>query len=282
MKKLIVFIAVLVISITQLTAQSISASLPTSTIINPYRLEIGYNFNTAIAFPGTIKDAYWGYKEINAQTVPQVQNVLLVKAAKPNFSPTNLHVFTADGKVYLFNVTYSENPTQTTYDLRKLNISEDTSALTRVSYSDQLINENELNDFMYRARTAQAFLHKKVNQFEMHLQLRSIFFYKDILFFSFWLANGSSLDYDLDFTRLYIRDKVKTKHTSYQEREMVPLKQDSIQVIPGRSSVNLVIAVPKFTIPDNKEFYFEVFESNGGRNLSLKIKNRQLLKSKPF
>jgi conjugative transposon TraN protein len=282
MKKSSVIIALFLVSFSHLFAQSLSNSLPNGATVTPYKLEIGYNFNTAIAFPGTIKDAYWGYKEINAQTVPQVQNVLLVKAAKENFSPTNLHVFTADGRVYSFNVFYSENPPQTTFDLRKINVAGDSAILGAVPFSNQSIYENELNDLMFKARTAKPFLRKHTAQFEMQLKLKSIFFYKDILLFSFSLTNTSNLDYNVDFTRLYIKDKKKTKHTSFQEREIVPVKEDSVQVVPGQSSVNFVLAVPKFTIPDNKEFYFEVFESNGGRNLSLRIKNRHLLKAKPY
>jgi len=55
-----------------------------------------------------------------AQKQPGVENVLKVKAARKDFPPTNLHVFTADGRVYAFDVSYSPNPPQTTYDLTKL------------------------------------------------------------------------------------------------------------------------------------------------------------------
>jgi hypothetical protein len=41
-----------------------------------------------------------------------------------------------------------------------------------------------------------------------------------------------------------------------------------------------VIIVPKFTIPDKKEFLIELFEKNGGRHLTLQIKNKHLLKAK--
>ena len=280
MKKIILFVTGILFSFSFLQAQGLSNSLPDGTLIIPYKLEIGYNFNTAIAFPGTIKDAYWGFKEIKAQTVPQVQNVLLIKAAKQNFLPTNLHVFTADGKLYTFNVFYSDTPVQTTYDLRKLIPEAKPSTTGNVEFSDQAINENELAGFMDNARTLQPFLSKKSREYEMQIQLHGIYFYQDLLFFSLGLSNESNLDYNLDFTRLYIKDKRKSKRSSFQERELVPVKKDSLTRLAGHSTQNFVLVVPKFTIPDNKEFYLEVFEINGGRNLALKIKNHQLLKAK--
>lgn len=281
MKKLFLFTA-FVLSIVSLHAQPASNNLPVTTTIVPFKLEVGYNFNTAIAFPGTIKKAYWGYKDIMAMEVPEVENILLVKAARKNFDSTNLHVFTLDGRLYVFNVTYSDNPVRTTFDLRKANIDSIQNATSAISFSDRSLNEPELIEAMQKAKAAKAFLFKAQRQFDMVLHLKGIYFSHDLMFFSFQLSNLSNLDYDVDFMHLYIKDKKKSKRSSFQQKELVPLKIDNVTTIAGQNTEAFVVAVPKFTIPDKKEFLFEVYEQNGGRTITLRIKNRHLLKAKPI
>lgn len=281
MKKLFL-LTTLLLTLTTLFAQSDCNNLPNTATVVPFKLEVGYNFNTAIAFPGTIKKAYWGYKDIMAMEVPEVENILLVKAARKNFDPTNLHVFTLDGTLYVFNVTYSDNPIRTTFDLRKVNLDSVTSSTSPVSFSDQPLNELQLAQAMQTVKEAKRFLSKADRQYDMILQLRGIFFSHNMLFFSFDLSNASQLDYDVDFMHFYIKDKHKSKRSSFQQRELVPVKKDIINTITGQRTETFVVAVPKFTIPDQKEFFFEVYELNGGRTISLRIKNRQLLKAKPI
>ena len=52
--------------------------------------------------------------------------------------------------------------------------------------------------------------------------------------------------------------------------------------IKGRSARVWVIALNKFTIPDEKHFEMEVLEKNGGRHLYIRIYNRQLMLAKEF
>ncbi len=41
----------------------------------------------------------------------------------------------------------------------------------------------------------------------------------------------------------------------------------------------IVVALPKFTIPDAKYLAIQIMEKNGGRNLKLKIGNKKILKA---
>lgn len=281
MKRFVITLVCIVI-ICSIHAQNIVDSLPSSTVIKPFYLEVGYNYNSVISFPGTIRKAYWGYKDIIAMEVPKVENVLLVKAAKRNFSPTNLHVFTMDGKLYAFNVTYNDNPVSTTFDLRRLAGYNNESVGTDIHFSDQVVNEAQLKQLMDFVRTAKPFLIKSKNKFDLKVQLTGIYFSNNILFFSFIVSNFSNLDYTFDFNRFYLRDHHTTKLSSFQQREITPVKKDTLTSLAGHSTKDFVIAVPQFTIPDQKEFLFEMYERNGGRNISLRIKNRHLLKAKPL
>jgi hypothetical protein len=62
--------------------------------------------------------------------------------------------------------------------------------------------------------------------------------------------------------------------------EQIPiLIYGNAQRIPAQSTQTLVVALPKFTIPDQKHLKIDLMETNGGRNLRLKIKNRHLMKA---
>jgi hypothetical protein len=50
--------------------------------------------------------------------------------------------------------------------------------------------------------------------------------------------------------------------------------------VNGKTNLSIVVALQKFTIPDKKMLVVQLMEKNGGRNLSLKINNREMVKAK--
>jgi hypothetical protein len=80
--------------------------------------------------------------------------------------------------------------------------------------------------------------------------------------------------------RFFIRDKKQSKRTASQELEQTPLYvYGNTGSIEGQSKMIVVVALPKFTIPDKKLLYIQLTEKNGGRNLQLKIRNRNIIKA---
>jgi hypothetical protein len=65
-----------------------------------------------------------------------------------------------------------------------------------------------------------------------------------------------------------------------QQRQILPLFQEPITNIPGNTTVKWIIAVPKFTIPNQKKFECEIFEKDGGRNLVLSVKNGTIFQAR--
>ena len=62
---------------------------------------------------------------------------------------------------------------------------------------------------------------------------------------------------------------------------MAPLYiSGSVSEIPAASEQTVAVALPKFTIPDKKYLDVQLMEKNGGRNLSIRINNRYLMKAK--
>lgn len=281
MKKILFISLFLVTFATLAFSQPIINNLPASTNVIHYKLAVGYNTTTVLIFPASVKQADRGYKDLIAQKQPGVENVLKIKAARRDFTPTNLHVFTGDGKIYAFNVSYSPDPSQTTYDLTKLDsLRKHDSPQEIIEFSHRGIDNAQLAKSVEIVREAKPFFSSSTHKYRMKLQLRSIYLSDNILLFGFEITNGSHLPYTIDFTRLYIRDQQKAKRSSLQEREINPLYKDTVTSVAGQTAVKLVVAVPKFTIPDHRLFVLEVYEKNGGRHLLLGMKNQQLFQSR--
>ena len=142
-----------------------------------------------------------------------------------------------------------------------------------ISLSFHLQAQNADSAFATKAKQAKTFLYETGRAFRITLQLTGIYVYQEQCYFSFAIHNKSKLFYPVDFIRFYIRDRVQTKRSSAQELEIIPVYLDSITDIPAKSTVKFVLSTGQFTIPDKKECFIEMFELNGGRNLSLKISN---------
>jgi conjugative transposon TraN protein len=117
---------------------------------------------------------------------------------------------------------------------------------------------------------------------DITLALLGMYSQDDVFFFPLRLANASNIGYDIDFIKFYVRDKKVAKRTALQESELTPVFVYNARqtAIPGPGSLNQVYALRKFTIPDDKNLVVELFEKGGGRQLSLVVTNRAILKAR--
>lgn len=95
------------------------------------------------------------------------------------------------------------------------------------------------------------------------------------------MKNNSNVSYDVDNIKFTIKDRQKSKRTATQETEITPIyKFGNFEKVQADSVSSAVIALPKFTLPDSKFLAIQVLEKNGGRDLGLVLKNRQIMKAK--
>jgi conjugative transposon TraN protein len=114
----------------------------------------------------------------------------------------------------------------------------------------------------------------------MQLRLYGSFIKEDVIYFQLRCTNYSNISYDIDRLRFFIHDKRQRKRTASQEIELNPIcVAGNTSKVNARANAMIVIALPKFTIPDAKYFVMEMKEKNGARNLQLKIGNRQIVDS---
>ncbi|MDR6845565.1 conjugative transposon protein TraN [Flavobacterium granuli] len=236
-------------------------------------LQIGYSKTTSIVFPYAIKSVDRGSGEVLVQKAKGVENILLIKAGQPNFAQTNLTVVTADGKLYSYVLNYEEH-------CPILNIVEGRSkdSNQEVLFLSEKENQKQIQEYASLALSKK----KKIkglneNRFYVRLQVNGIFIHEDVMYFRLVLCNASRINYDIDQLRFFIRDQKKSKRTASQEIEILPLFATSdVKTIPDESEVTVVIALPKFTIPEKKYFAVQLIEKNGGRDIELDVKNGEL------
>lgn len=241
-------------------------------------LTITYNKTTNLIFPYSVQSIDRGSKDILVQQPKGTENIVQVKADKPNFTQTNLSIITIDGKLYSFTVDYTSQPSQLNIIVGNKAIPGNDSGFREPVRLSSANNEALLQTVAQKIYETNVVRGKKDKHNQMELQLNGIYIDNDVLYFRLQLQNHSNVSYDLDGIKFSIRDKQKSKRTATQEMEEQPIyKYGSLENVQGKSSASCIIALPKFTLPDSKYLSIQVMEKDGGRNLNLSLKNRYIM-----
>jgi conjugative transposon TraN protein len=249
-------------------------------IITSHPLEITTNKTSSIIFPALIKNVDKGSKDVLVQRAKEVGNVLQIKAAKENFAETNLTVITADGTLHHFTVNYSKEPVSLTFDMHSMGTG-------GAAYQSKLIFSTEMTETRMEEYCAAIVSSKRITHFKneskykVGLALLGIYIKDNVIFYRMRIRNASNINYDIDFLKFYVRDNARIKRTASQEVEAKAIyRYGDVATVAGKSEAEIVFALEKFTIPDSKHLAVELFEKNGGRHYTLRIKNKAIVKAK--
>lgn len=219
----------------------------------------------SLVFPTQVLSIDRGSDQVLVQKTSE--HIVKVKALIDSFPESNLTVLTADGKLYSFILIYVHAPATLVWYLG------DSRSAKTVHPLQQLCDQvkkmkSPLPGIKYSAG-------------KVSLDWMGWFIRDSILFCKLKFTNRSSIGYDIDQFQLYIRDNRISRRTAAQELLQAPIfvSGDS-ETIKANSSKIWIIALKKFTIPDDKHFAVEVLEKNGGRHLYLRSSNRQLMSAK--
>lgn len=237
-------------------------------------LTIAYSKTTNLIFPYEIISVDRGTNDLLVQKVKGVENILQLKAAKENFAETNLSVITTDGQLYSYVVNYNEEHPILN---KVINYKKTASAVLGITESK---NEKELHSYAELAFYDKRKLHHvKDNQYQVKFRLDGVFINENIMYYRLRIVNQSTINYEIDQLRFFIRDQRKVKRTASQEIELLPLYvYNQYTEIEGKTEVCQVFVLEKFTIPDKKYLVIQLMEKQGGRHLELQIKNNKLKK----
>lgn len=245
----------------------------------PQALEIAYNKTTSLVFPAIIKSVDRGSRDLLAQKAKGVENILQLKAARHGFPNTNLTVITSDGKIHEFTVAYSKAPGSLVINIA--NTDNDEQVNSDLIFPTDM-TETEMEKYASQIANAKRSIRfVKESKYKIDLLLHGIYIKDNVMFYHFRIRNESNIPYDVDFLRFYIEDRQKVKRTASQQVDVKPVYvYGNDKTIKGKSTKDVVYALGKFTIPDAKRLVIEIFEMNGGRNLSLAIKNKAIVNAR--
>ena len=242
-------------------------------------IDITYNKTTSVVFPAVIKSVDRCSRDILAQKAKGVENILQLKAARHSFPQTNLTVITSDGIIHEFTIGYVKEPV--TLVLNIVNDKVDISSGPALIFQTDM-TETQMQDVASRiVNTNRSVRFVSESNFKIGLSLQGIYIKENVIFYHFKVINRSNINYDVDFLRFFIQDRQKVKRTASQEVDIKPVYVfGDAEKIKGQSAQDVVYALEKFTIPDAKRLVIEMFEKNGGRNLTLSIKNKTIVNAR--
>ena len=218
------------------------------------------------------------HSRIISEVVPEHPNLVRVKATEPFEGESSLTLVSA-GKIYSLLVTYGDiGPIE--YNLKSF------SGEKAGTSAEGPVPEYVLKELCRQMLFKQGrHIHnRKTKKDGIILRLNNIGLNNDLLFFEISITNTTNTSYKIEGFNWWIDDKRQMKATNVQEYPLQPkFAYYGITTIPAETMLREVFVLPKLTIPEKRILRIEMLEKslgNTGRNLSLEIKNRDILKAR--
>ena len=247
--------------------------------VAPYPLEITCQKTTSITFPFAIVSVDKGSRVILAQKARGLENILLLKAAAPDFEQSNLTVVTGEGKLYSFLVDYAAEPSQLTLGF---SASLETAAIG--AQPSQGYNPSEIQAAASLvSKQPKVFGGLRAKSGGVSLSLTGIYIRGDLMYFQVQCQNRSPVSYDIESIRFLSCQTRQPRRAAVQQIEIHPVQvhNDSTR-IAANSTLVKVFTLPKMTMAPGKKLQIHMSESGGGRHLSIRAKNKALLNVRPI
>jgi conjugative transposon TraN protein len=284
MNRIFLAIGCLVLVFTAQTARTQGVMI---SCIRPYHIYISDHKTTNLIFPGEVAGIDRGSRDILVQKAPVTKNIVQLKAGRVYFPETSLSVITTDGHLFSFLVDYATDPADLTLQIR-----------TRELIPDSDNSEGEIPVELSGKVQEQEFLRKSVpailkagrniyGENSRHdlvkLSLTGLYICRNRFFLRLGFQNLSTIGFVIREIRLFTTDRQRSRRVATQETEINPLavfEPDS--TVAAGSKVTCIITLPEFTLSDSRMLTILIPEKNGGRDLRLRLLNRNLLLAKPL
>jgi hypothetical protein len=189
---------------------------------------------------------------------------------------SNLTLVSESGRFYSFKLKYNRYAKNFSYQLDKnasqiehLKKEKDQETQERRKFDEMCIK------FSYKPTK----IRRRKKNDNLKLSLLGIYFNELFLGFKVEIENMSSIDFEVD--DILIRTKLNRRITPdfvYQERVYKPFDicNKKMLIKGGNDYSSMVLLFEKFTPNKNEKMYFDVFEKDGGRSISLKIPRKAI------
>ena len=229
---------------------------------------------TCLMLSSAIMHVDRGSTDVLVSNVKDADNLLLVKASIRNFAETNISIVTSDGNLYSILVQYDSVPASLVY---------------RPSSHEKFLEKKALSDDAIKSYATQLSSFEKTsplksrNNGKVRASVNELFIKENVFFIQLLLSNRSTIRYDLDGLRFYIKDAKTAKRTAFQEREVIPIFMTAnTAIISKDQNISIVVAMEKFTLPPRQYFEIDIDEKGGGRNIRMKVSNKTIMNAKSF
>ena len=231
-----------------------------------------------IIFPSKVVYVDVGNQSVIVDKADNIENIIRVKATDIFTEETTITVIDDTGGYYSFLTTFNLNP-------QKLSINIASNREADLSYAEKngllktmgTLEEKDVSEVQFQANKVyekRAYIkHLSMHRYKVNFEVNGIYYKNDLLYVSLSIENNSFIPYEVNFIKMYIKDRERVRRTSYQELEMKCLYQtgnESIKV-PERHKVKVIFVIPKLTITPDKIFYIECIEKSGGRHLNIEM-----------
>lgn len=203
-----------------------------------------------------------------------MDNVLAIRATRGHIGATNLAVFGMDGRVYSFNLEYSD--TAAAWQWR---VEPNAEADRGLILTGLPADEDKLREDARMMKTKRGWMHAAVNTKKMHLAVTGIYYTDSLLWLVGRLGDRSALDFAVQRVRLFTEDRKRVKRMAVQEAETDPVFSDwdEARLVAGETTTGFALAYRGIAAPKGKRVVLEVAELDGGRTIRVRIPLKRIL-----
>jgi conjugative transposon TraN protein len=276
----------LLLTVRALAQDSIFTYLPLEEArLEPYKMQVTYNKTSHLLFPSPIRYVDLGSDLLVANKAEPVGNVLRIKSAVRDFEEeTNFSVITEDGKFYSFDVFYSSYPDALSYDLLKMQRSNERQYIADVLFEDLRGSSSSLTELILEnlyAKSRRTIKHITSRSYGIQFSVRALHVNDSKFYFTLEIKNSSNVSYDINLVNFKIADKKNLKRTVMQDKLLKPIRLYMPVTSAGHHS-NIIGAylLDQFTLLKDQVLEIEILEKNGGRHQKVQLENKDLINAR--
>lgn len=239
--------------------------------------------NVALFFPEPIRQGITGNENFVFTYNREKEQYFGLLQAKPG-KESNLLVINRSGAIFSYIVRYKEHLEKLNYFIPMANsIGNEKPTIVNAERLSEPVEHIENRRYYYKKFSSYLLERKQrigriVKRSQgIVLRVENIVFDKEELYFVIRVENKSTLDYDLNFLNFSIQTRQKGKKKSLQSLYQEPLfTYNRPTKIAKNETARLVYVIPKFSLSNDRKVILQLNESNGERNLKLKVSHKHI------
>lgn len=253
--------------------------------LKPYKMQVTYNKTSHLLFPSPIRYVDLGSDLLVANKAEPVGNVLRIKSAVKDFEEeTNFSVITEDGKFYSFDVFYSSYPDALSYDLLKMQRSNEQQYSTDVLFEDLKGNSSSLTELIMEnlyGKSKRTIKHISSKSYGIQYSVRALHVNDSKFYFTLQVKNSSNVSYNIDLVNFKIVDKKNLKRTVAQDKLLEPVRVHMpVIAVAHHSDIIGIYLFDQFTLLKDQVLEIEILEKNGARHQKVQLENKDLINAR--